>query len=534
MKKKINLRLIGMSIAAVIATMLCVTFVFYGLFQKQVRADLRTNAEILKMTGLFTEEGLSGEIRGTAEGEIAESGDSGTAAVSENTEHTEADQNTGNVKDTESAEYSGSTEDTEITENSGDTKDVEIVENSGTMEKTGTTEDTESTENREMLDALESGLSDLDTLRITWVSADGTVLYDNDASADQLENHLDRPEIVQALESGEGESVRKSSTMNMNTIYYAVLLDDGSVLRLSSDVCSISSVFVTAFPAILLIAVVIILLCALIARFLTRKLLAPIDQLAEHIEDVSHTPVYKELIPFVNTIRSQHENILSAARSRQDFTANVSHELKTPLTAISGYAELIENHMVDQEQETKFAGKIRQNADRLVTLINDIIRLSELDRSDEAQIVFEEIDLYEAARDRVDLLAVSAQNRNIRLSLEGESCMIHANRNMITELIDNLCANAIHYNNPGGWVSASVQKQEEKTVLIVADTGIGIPRDLQERVFERFYRVDKSRSKETGGTGLGLAIVKHIVELHGAEISLESEVGKGTKITVEF
>ncbi|MCD8218675.1 MAG: ATP-binding protein [Clostridiales bacterium] len=455
MKKKINLRLIGMSIAAVIATMVCVTFVFYGLFQKQVRADLRTNAEILKMTGLFTEDGLSEE-------------------------------------DTENTEYS------------------------------------------EMLDDLESSLSYLDSLRITWVSADGTVLYDNDASANQLENHLDRPEIVQALETGEGGSVRRSSTMNMNTIYYAVLLDDGSVLRLSSDVRSIFSVFVTAFPAILLIVVVIILFCALIARFLTKKLLAPIEQLAEHIEDATHTPVYKELIPFVNTIRSQHENILSAARSRQDFTANVSHELKTPLTAISGYAELIENHMVDREQETKFAAKIRQNADRLVTLINDIIRLSELDRSDEAQIALEELDLYEAARDRVDLLAVSAQNQNIRLSLEGKSCMIHANRNMITELMDNLCANAIRYNNPGGRVNVIVRKKEEKTELIVADTGIGIPRDLQERVFERFYRVDKSRSKETGGTGLGLAIVKHIVELHGAEISLTSEVGKGTTITVEF
>ncbi|MCD8148425.1 MAG: ATP-binding protein [Clostridiales bacterium] len=501
MKKKINLRLIGMSIAAVIITMVCVTFVFYGLFQKQVRADLRTNAEILKMTGLFTEDGLSEEL----------------------SEHDEND------ADLDDAEASGNTE--EI--NSDSLREAEAGENTENIDS-ASSQNTEIEEDSKMLDALESGLSYLDSLRITWVSADGTVLYDNDASANQLENHLDRPEIVEALETGEGESVRRSSTMNMNTIYYAVLLEDGSVLRLSADVRSIFSVFVTAFPAIILIVVIIILLCALIARFLTRKLLAPIDQLAEHIEDATHTLVYKELIPFVNTIRSQHENILSAARSRQDFTANVSHELKTPLTAISGYAELIENHMVDQEQEAKFAGKIRQNADRLVTLINDIIRLSELDQGGDTQIVFEELDLFEAARDRVDLLMVSAESRNIRLNLQGESCMVRANRNMITELIDNLCQNAIRYNNPGGMVTVTVRRAEENTELMVADTGIGIPRDLQERVFERFYRVDKSRSKETGGTGLGLAIVKHIVELHGAEISLASEIGKGTTITVEF
>ncbi len=464
MKKKINLRLIGISIVAVIATMFCVTFVFYGLFQKQVRSDLRTNAEILKMTGLFEEDG----------------------------------------KDTDNEDMSSGEESKNDTDSS------------------------------EMLETLEERLSDLDTLRITWVASDGTVLYDNDASADELENHLSRPEIADALENGEGEITRKSDTMDMNTMYYAVLLDDGSVLRLSADVRSIFSVFVTAFPVILLIVIVIIVLCALMAHVLTRKILAPIAQLAEHIEDSSHTPVYKELIPFVNTIRRQHENILSAARSRQDFTANVSHELKTPLTAISGYAELIENHMVSEEQETRFAAQIRQNADRLVSLINDIIRLSELDVGDDTQITFEQLDLYEAAKERLDLLSVNAEKRNIRLSLTGESCTIRANRNMMTELIDNLCQNAIRYNNPGGRVTVTVRPEANGAVLTVADTGIGIPRDLQERVFERFYRVDKSRSKETGGTGLGLAIVKHIVELHDAEITLDSEVGKGTMITVRF
>ena len=239
-------------------------------------------------------------------------------------------------------------------------------------------------------------------------------------------------------------------------------------------------------------------------------------------------------MPFVNTIRAQHENILMAAKVRQDFTANVSHELKTPLTAISGYAELIENHMVDPGQETRFAHEIQQNANRLLSLINDIIRLSELDSKEGDDLSCDTLDLDEIATECVKGLKVNAQKQKISLSYEGQPCEIRGNRDMIIELIDNLGQNAIRYNNEGGYVHIRVTKEDGRPQLLVEDNGIGIPKDQQERIFERFYRVDKSRSKQTGGTGLGLAIVKHIVALHDAEIKLESEPGKGTTIRVLF
>lgn len=368
-------------------------------------------------------------------------------------------------------------------------------------------------------------------MRITWIDTDGTVLFDNDNEADLLANHSDRPEIEEALLSGEGESVRESNTMGMRTFYYAVLLSDGTILRVSTEARSIFSVFLTAFPVIGLVCVLIVFLCVLISHLLTKQLIMPIEELARNLENTSTTTTYKELVPFVNMIRNQHENILASAKVRQDFTANVSHELKTPLTAISGYAELIENQMVDENKQRKFAGDIRKNADRLVNLINDIIRLSELDQS-ETRSDFSEQDLYEVAAERVELLEANAREKNIELSLTGHSVRLMSNRGMLIELMDNLVQNAIRYNVQNGKVLIQVSEENGQAVLVVKDTGIGIPKADQERVFERFYRVDKSRSRETGGTGLGLAIVKHIVELHDGKIELNSEVGKGTEIKV--
>ena len=368
-------------------------------------------------------------------------------------------------------------------------------------------------------------------MRITWIDTDGTVLFDNDNEADMLANHSDRPEIEEALMYGEGESVRESNTMEMRTFYYAVLLSDGTILRVSTEARSMFSVFLTAFPVIGLVCILIVFLCVLISHLLTKQLILPIEELARNLENASTTTTYKELVPFVNTIRNQHENILASAKVRQDVTANVSHELKTPLTAISGYAELIENQMVDEEKQRKFAGDIRKNADRLVNLINDIIRLSELDQS-ETRSDFSEQDLYEVAAERVELLEANAREKNIELSLTGHSVRLMSNRGMLIELMDNLVQNAIRYNVENGKVLIWVSEENGQVVLGVKDTGIGIPKADQERVFERFYRVDKSRSRETGGTGLGLAIVKHIVELHDAKIELNSEVGKGTEIKI--
>lgn len=443
MKQKINKCLILTAVLGVIATLLGMTFIFYGLFQRQVKKDLQMHAEILASSGVFTKD------------------------VYDESSH----------------------------------RDFHI---------------------------------NVKELRVTWIDADGKVLYDNDAEADKLANHGDRPEVQEALKNGTGECVRNSDTMKMNTFYYALRLSDGTVLRVSTEARSILNMFLTAVPIILFILGLIIVLSVILAHFLTKQLLTPIQVMAENIEDTAKVPAYKELVPFVNTIRAQHENILMAAKVRQDFTANVSHELKTPLTAISGYAELIENHMVDPGQETRFAREIQQNANRLLSLINDIIRLSELDSKEGDSLSIETVDLDEVARECVKGLRVNAQQQKVDLVYEGEPCEIRANRDMMQELIDNLGQNAIRYNNEGGYVNIRVLKKDGRAELLVEDNGIGIPKDQQERVFERFYRVDKSRSKQTGGTGLGLAIVKHIVALHDAEIKLESEPGKGTTIRVLF
>jgi two-component system phosphate regulon sensor histidine kinase PhoR len=352
-----------------------------------------------------------------------------------------------------------------------------------------------------------------------------------------MENHEQRPEVKDAFTHGSGDSMRTSDTMQTNTYYYALRLDDGTVLRVARDASSGTNIFLNAMPMVVVIIVLIVLACVVLADYLTKKLINPIAAIANRLDETegssTNTIVYKELEPFVKTIRTQHENILSAAKMRQDFTASVTHELKTPLTAISGYAELVENKMTTEEQTIVFAGEIRKNAERLLTLINDIIRLSELDHA-ELSTEFEMLDLFELTKECAELLQVSATRRGIHLSVEGQKCVVRGNRDMLRELIENLCQNAIRYNNEGGKVWVSVCNRENHAELVVADNGIGIPKDHQDRVFERFYRVDKSRSKATGGTGLGLAIVKHIVAIHSAKIQLESDVGQGTTISVRF
>ena len=367
---------------------------------------------------------------------------------------------------------------------------------------------------------------------MTWIAADGTVLYDNDKSAMELTNHADRPEIKEAFSRGIGETIRQSDTMKTNTFYYALLLKNGTVLRVSTEAESIWSVFFTAMPMVLILVLVIIIVCVALSAMLTKQLIAPIEEMGEHIEDVKLEPPYKELIPFVNMIRQQHADILSAAKARQDFTANVSHELKTPLTAISGYAELIEAGMVDEKKQKHFLQEIRKNSDRLLSLINDIIRLSELDRSGK-EPAFETVDLYEIVEECLEALRINADKKQIEVAFSGSHVNVRGNREMLGELIDNLVQNAIRYNHEKGSVWIKVT-EETNPMLLVKDDGIGIPAEDQQRVFERFYRVDKSRSKATGGTGLGLAIVKHIVEIHDAKIELESKVGEGTEIRIIF
>ena len=370
-------------------------------------------------------------------------------------------------------------------------------------------------------------------VRVTLIEKDGRVLFDSDVDAGGMENHLAREEVQQALEYGEGSSVRHSDTISRNTYYYAVLLRDGNLLRVSRDALSLWQFLLGAIPIVVILMFLLLFLSMILAHHLTNRLVRPIVNMGENIEKPGYTSPYPELVPFISTIRSQHQELIKTSELRQEFTANVSHELKTPLTSISGYAELMENGIIQPDEVPYYARQIRDSATRLITLINDIIQLSKLD-SPVLEVLFEQVNLYAVARKVVDSMQVNAAAREVTLTLIGSDAIVCGNRGMIEELITNLCDNAVRYNYKGGSVRVSVVPLKGRAILSVQDTGIGISPADQERVFERFYRVDKSRSKETGGTGLGLSIVKHIVAQHHADIKLESELGRGTNIRVTF
>ena len=374
-------------------------------------------------------------------------------------------------------------------------------------------------------------------VRVTWIDKDGIVIYDSWNNVQDMENHMERPEIKAAFEKGHGDSIRTSDTMQISTYYYALRVSDGTVVRVARNTSSVMSIFLNVMPVVLAIVVFITIACVILADYLTKQLFKPIETLAARLDDTetggATEPIYKEIEPFIQMIRTQHENILSAAKMKQEFTANITHELKTPLTAILGYAELIENKISTEEQNIVFAREIQKNSNRLLTLINDIIRLSELDYT-ELGTDFELIDLYDLANECTRNIEINAKRRGINFVLSGHSCHVNGNRHMLCELIENLCDNGIRYNNEGGYVEMFVGIEHGGVILRVKDNGIGIAEEHTEHMFERFYRVDKSRSKETGGTGLGLAIVKHIVAIHSAKVTLESEVDKGTTVQVYF
>lgn len=374
---------------------------------------------------------------------------------------------------------------------------------------------------------------DGEVLRVTWLAADGNVLGDTEVDQTLMDNHANRPEFIQALEQGEGYDIRESETLNENMYYYARKMKDGTVLRLAKSARSGWSIILNAIPGMLLAFVMMTLFCVLIARVFAKNMIRPLKELAANLDKNEGKIPYKELTPFVTTIRAQHENILRAAKLRQEFTANVTHELKTPLTVISGYSELLETGLIKGEEVTRYAKEIRHNSHRLLLLINDILHLSEMDRA-EYEVSMQAVSLSELAKNCVEGLLVNAEKQKVSLRYIGESAFVYGNKDLLEELLWNLCENAIRYNVEGGIVKVQVEKRKEEVYLTVSDTGIGISKEHQERVFERFYRVDKSRSKESGGTGLGLAIVKHIVQQHGAQLTLESEIGKGTKIKVCF
>lgn len=365
--------------------------------------------------------------------------------------------------------------------------------------------------------------------RITLIDKDGYVLYESDADHLTMTNHLDRPEIKSAAQTGTGSDTRFSDTLGTEDHYYAVRLEDDSILRVSIQTESIIALFERSLLIILFVIIGIIIVSLIASVKLTEKLISPLKRIPEIIEkniSVTDADIYPEVVPLVEEIRNSRN---AQSEMRQEFTANVSHELKTPLTSISGYAELIESGMAQGEDSVKFAGKIRKESDRMLALIGDILRLSELDSIGDTPLD-DDVDLKAVAEDCKDRLSQQAEKRGIRITVSGESTAIRGSRTELGELVYNLVDNAIKYNRENG----NIEIETADKMLTVTDTGIGIPQESISRIFERFYRIDKSRSRAKGGTGLGLSIVKHIAEHHGAKIDVESTAQVGTSITVTF
>lgn len=381
-------------------------------------------------------------------------------------------------------------------------------------------------------------------LRVTLIKSDGSVLYESD-SKDSIGNHLSRPEVKAALKNGFGESMRYSVTLNVNVFYFAKKMPDGNILRLGMRQKRLQHYIYGTTPYLLGIIAVIIIISILIAIVLSRWFVRPIQKLAKKINDIDALDsecAYAEIAPFVKEIRNKNRELELTVeklndekqkidRLKDEFTANAAHELKTPLTTISGYAEMIKSGMVKPCDVSNFAEKIYRDASRMRCIVDDIMTLSKLDKSGKSEVALDaNVDLLEEAKECSESLSINANKKNINLKCSGENCIVQGNERLIFEMIYNLVDNAIRYTDNGGCVNINVSA----SCIAVSDNGMGIPDEYKERIFERFFRVDKSRSRETGGTGLGLAIVKHIAQLHSAKIILESKLGHGTCIKVEF
>ena len=379
-------------------------------------------------------------------------------------------------------------------------------------------------------------------IRYTLINADGDVLFDSDADEGVMENHANRPEFVEARERGEALSVRFSSTLQTDTVYAAVLLDDGDVIRLSESRASLVAFMSSMVVPAIIITLVAAVLAFAVSRLLTKHIMKPIDALdfANPLEN----EIYEEMDPLLfrideqqRQLKQQNIELAQAESMRRDFSSNVSHEMKTPLQVISGYAELMKNDMVDPEDRRKFAGLIYDEAQAMRLLINDVLTLSRLDETTLQQTDAKPIDLAALARRVRMRLESFAAEKVVRVKVTGDPAYIMGNETMAEEMLYNLLENSIRYNRTGGEVHMAISREKPQPGNIfarVSDTGRGIPEEYREKIFERFFRVDKSRSKDTGGTGLGLAIVKHTVLYHHGTIKVESEEGKGTTFTLRF
>lgn len=378
-------------------------------------------------------------------------------------------------------------------------------------------------------------------IRITLVENDGTVVFDTRVEAYEMDNHKDRKEIIEALETGEGNDKRKSDTLSQNTYYYAVLLKDGRVLRVSDDMESFYAALLKALFTSVTIGVIVFVFANVISYMIVDKIVKPINFI--NLESPEKNQVYPEFKPLLKRIQKQNNFIReqtiteneSRERMRREFSANVSHELKTPLTSISGYAEIMKTGVAKPEDMVRFSEIIYLEATRMITLVEDIIKVSKLDEEkNQVDWQFEEVDLYKMCAETIERLEHTAKKRNVSVFLEGEAIVIEGERYILSEMIYNITENAIKYNKENGKVWVKLYEEEGKKVVEVADTGIGIDDCDKKRVFERFYRVDKSHSRAIGGTGLGLSIVKHGAIFHNAAIELNSKLGEGTTIKLVF
>lgn len=394
--------------------------------------------------------------------------------------------------------------------------------------------------------------------RITWIDKDGSVLYDSQADVNNMDNHGQREEIVQAFEKGEADIIRYSDTLSERTMYYAKLLEDNTVIRISYGYNNMGGVFVSMFQSIILALIVLSLVVYLVSKFTAKVIVKPINEIDIESGEMQEIKDYVEIKPLLKRIRRQNIQIDTKVRElkreherrdvfRREFTANVSHELKTPLTSISGISEMMLNGIIKEEDVPEFAGNINKEASRLISLVNDIILISELE-GNEQYMQKEEINVVELATSVIKRLEIPAAKRHVEMSLSavdrnGESLDIQESipkltvygvYNMIEHLIFNLSDNAIKYNKEGGRVEIIITEHKKTVEIAVEDTGIGIPDEDKVSVFQRFYRVDKSRSKEVGGTGLGLSIVKHVALYHGGSVRAEDRPGGGTRMVAEL
>ncbi len=387
---------------------------------------------------------------------------------------------------------------------------------------------------KNLLDKTNNLLNTIDTAlfntRITIIHSSGKVLYDTNKEI-SFENHLQRPEIQEALQKGTGQAIRTSDSLHQKLLYYAEQLPNGNFLRISRSYDSVWGITVKFLPLIFITGSIMFGFAFIFSRYKTTQIITPINKI--DLSNPLETQNYEEIIPLLAKIEKQNLEQEALDRMRKEFSANVSHELKTPLTSISGYTELIKNGIAKQEDIQKFSTRIYDEAQRLIELIDNIILISKLD---EEKISFakENVNIFQLAVDVCNRFTEQANQKNIHIQLTGEKVHIQGIPSILDEMLQNLLENAIKYNKENGEVKIWIGKTFNKNKIIIEDTGIGIDKKYHERIFERFFRVDKSHNSKTGGSGLGLSIVKHAAQLHNMEINIESEEQKGTKISLTF